>query len=117
VDVAPPSVTSARVDDTVVLSLTATGLDAATQLHGELEEALGAGRRRVVVDLAGPSPLDLTVVGVLLAGLRRLDDADGKLVLRASPASMPLGGHDSILLSDYFRVEDSLPAAIAATAA
>jgi anti-anti-sigma regulatory factor len=117
VGVLEPAVTSARVDDTVVVSLNGCGLDAATQLHGELEDALHAGRRRVVVDLAGTAPLDLTVVGVLLAGLRRLDDADGKLVLRASSSALPLGGHESILLSDYFRVEQSLPAAIAATAA
>ena len=112
-----PAVRSARVEDTVVVSLNGGGLDVATQLHGELEDALHAGRRRVVVDLAGASPLDLTVVGVLLAGMRRLDDADGRLVLCASPARLPLDGHESMLLSDYFRVEDSLPAAIAATAA
>jgi anti-anti-sigma regulatory factor len=111
-----PSVSSARVDDTVVVSLNGGGLDAATQLHGELEDAIHSGRRRVVVDLVGSGPLDLTVVGVLLAGLRRLDDAEGKLVLLASVGPL-LDGHESVLLGDYFRVEHSLPAAIAATAA
>jgi anti-anti-sigma regulatory factor len=110
-----PAVSSARVDDTVVLSLNGRGLDVATQLHGELEDALQSGRRRVVVDLARSVPLDMTVVGVLLAGLRRLDDADGKLVLLAPPAGLPTDGHESVLLGDYFRVERSLPAAIAAT--
>jgi len=112
-----PAVSSARVDDTVVVSLNGGGLDAATLLHGELEDALHSGRRRVVVDVVGSGPLDLTVVGVLLAGLRRLDDADGKLVLLAPAVGPALDGHASVLLGDYFRVEHSLPAAIAATAA
>jgi anti-anti-sigma regulatory factor len=103
------------VEDALVLRLTGGGLEAATALHGELEDALGAGRRRVVVDVALSHPLDLTVVGVLLAGLRRLDHADGKLVLLAPSSGMRLEG-ESVGLHDYFRVEHSLSAAIAATA-
>jgi anti-anti-sigma regulatory factor len=112
-----PAVRSERVDEALVVRLNGGGLDTATALHGELEDALHAGRRRIVVELAGAAPLDLTVVGVLLAGLRRLDDADGKLVLLTPTAGVRLDGNESVLLGDFFRVEHSLPAAIAATAA
>jgi anti-sigma B factor antagonist len=109
-------VDTTRVDGAVVLSLVGGGLDAATALHGELEGAVGAGRRRVVVDLAQSHAIDLTVLGVLLAGLRRLDDADGKLVLLAPASGLSFASGESVLLGDYFRVEHSLREAIEATA-
>jgi anti-anti-sigma regulatory factor len=109
-------VSTTRSGGAVVVSLKAGGLDAATALHGELEHAVGSGRRRVVVDLCPAPPLDLTVVGVLLAGLRRLHDADGQLVLLAPTVGAPLVADDGLELGHYFRVEHSLPEAIAATA-
>ena len=110
-------VRTAHADDALVLSVSCGGLVAATVLHGELEDAVGAGERRVVVDLAAAPPLDHDVVGVLLAGLRRLNDVDGRLVLLA-PGDEPLAvTSDAVHLQDFFRVERSLPAAIAATAA
>jgi anti-anti-sigma regulatory factor len=103
-------------DDALVVSLSGGGgLALATELHGELEDAVGSGRRRVVVDVGYSPPLDLTVVGVLLAGLRRLNDADGRLVVFA-PGTAPLVVGDNRVLERCFRVERSLPAAIAATA-
>ena len=111
------AVRTAHQDDALVVSVSGGGLQAATELHGELEDAVGAGRRRVVVDLAAAPPLDLDVVGVLLAGLRRLNDVDGRLVLLA-PGGEPVAvTSDTVALHDFFRVERSLPAAIAATAA
>jgi anti-anti-sigma regulatory factor len=111
-----PAVVTEHTDDALVVSVSAGGLATATELYGELEEAVGAGERRVVVDLAAAPPLDLEVVGVLLASLRRLNDVDGSLVLLA-PAGEPLAvTGDTVPLHDFFRVEHSLPAAIAATA-
>ena len=87
----------------------------ATELHAELEDVLGAGARSVVVDLADATPVDLTVVGVLLASLRRLNDADGQLVLVAPDDGELRVAHDALRLRDHFRVERTLPAAVAAS--
>jgi anti-anti-sigma regulatory factor len=109
------ALTTARTDDTLVVTLSRGGLAAATALHGELHDAVARGTRRVVVDLGAMPPLDLDVVGVLLASTRRLDEADGRLVLLAPDAdSLDVTGA-TMLLADHFRVERSLPAAIAAT--
>ena len=87
----------------------------ATELHAELEDVLNAGARSVVVDLADATPVDLTVVGVLLASLRRLNDADGQLVLVAPDDGELRVAHDALRLRDHFRVERTLPAAVAAS--
>ena len=110
------AVRTAHADDALVVSVSGGGLAAATQLHGELEDAVGAGERRVVVDLAASPPLDLDVVGVLLAGLRRLNDVDGRLVLLAPEGEPVAVTSDVVSLHDFFRVERSLADAIAATA-
>jgi anti-anti-sigma regulatory factor len=109
------ALTTARTDDTLVVTLSRGGLAAATELHGELDDAVARGTRRVVVDLGGLPPLDLDVVGVLLAGMRRLDEADGRLVLLAADADTLDVTGGTMLLADHFRVERSLDAAVAAT--
>jgi anti-sigma B factor antagonist len=53
----------------------------ASRLDEELAGAIEMGARRVVVDLAGTSFIDSTVLGVLLRTNRRLDALDGRLVL------------------------------------
>jgi anti-sigma B factor antagonist len=53
----------------------------APRLDEELAGAIETGARRLVVDLAGTSFVDSTVVGVLMRAQRRLDDMDGHLVL------------------------------------
>jgi anti-anti-sigma regulatory factor len=100
--------------DVWVITLAGSGLPAATELHTELEDLLGAGARSVVVELAD-APVDLTVVGVLLASLRRLSDADGQLVLVAQAGDDLRVAGDSLRLDEFFRVERSLPAALAAS--
>jgi anti-anti-sigma factor len=53
----------------------------APRLNEELAGAIEFGVRRLVVDLAGTSFIDSTVLGVLLEAQRRLDALDGRLVL------------------------------------
>jgi anti-anti-sigma regulatory factor len=100
--------------DAWVITLTGGGLPVATELHTELEDVLGSGARSVVVELAADAPVDLTVVGVLLASLRRLNDADGRLVLLAGGDGLRVAGNP-MRLDEFFRVERTLPAAIAAS--
>jgi anti-anti-sigma regulatory factor len=111
-----PAVQTARADDALVVSLNAGGLAAATELHAELDDAAAAGERRIVVDLGGSPPLDVEIVGVLLASLRRLNDAHGHLVLLAAADDALDVTGDAVAMHDFFRVERTLPAAIAATA-
>ena len=110
-----PAVSTENADGALVVNLSRGGLAAATELQGELDDAVASGERRVVVDLGGLPPLDLDVVGVLLAGLRRLREADGRLVLLAPEAGPPDVSGGRMLLADHFRVERSLADAIAAT--
>lgn len=100
-------------DGAVVVGLADGGLGVATALHLELEELAAAGTRRFVVDIGAALPLDLTVVGVLLASLRRLHGAGGRLVLLA-PEDEALVSDDSIRLDTHFEVEATMPAALAA---
>jgi anti-sigma B factor antagonist len=55
----------------------------APRLDEEIAAAMESGARRVVVDLAGTSFIDSTVVGVLLRAHQRLNGQDGQLVLVA----------------------------------
>lgn len=90
------------------------GLQAATELHTELETAVSLGAQRVVVGLSGASPVDSTVLGVLLAGLRRLERAGAELVL-ATPTGLKTGtAVDSLRLDRFFRIEPSVRAAVSA---
>jgi anti-anti-sigma regulatory factor len=99
--------------DAWVITLAGGGLPAATELHTELEDVLGSGARSVVVELAAAAPVDLTVVGVLLASRRRLNDADGQLVLVAAEDEGLRVAGGPMRLDDLFRVERTLPAAMA----
>jgi anti-sigma B factor antagonist len=53
----------------------------APRLNEELSGAIGSGARRVVVDFAGASFIDSSVLGVLVEAKRSLDALDGELVL------------------------------------
>lgn len=53
----------------------------APRLERELAAAAESGARTVVVDLAGTSFVDSTVVGVLLRGHERFERAGGRLVI------------------------------------
>jgi anti-anti-sigma regulatory factor len=90
------------------------GLQAATELHTELEDAVSLGARRVVVELAGASPVDSTVLGVLLAGLRRLDRAGAELVIVAARGLHTGSAVDSLRLDRFFRIEPTLREALSA---
>jgi anti-anti-sigma regulatory factor len=101
--------------DALVLSLDdRAGLEAATELHTELEGAVVGGSRRVVVELARDAPVDPTLLGVLLAGLRRLQRADAELVLVAADGLRTESAVDALRLDRFFRVARSLPEALAA---
>ena len=56
-------------------------LHTAPRLDEALFGAIHDGAQRVLVDLAGTTFVDSTVLGVLLRAHRRLDDAGGRLVL------------------------------------
>jgi anti-anti-sigma regulatory factor len=109
------AISTSRSGGALVVTLSRGGLAAATELHGELDEAVARGTRRVVVDLGPTPPLDLDVVGVLLAGVRRMKEADGNLVLLAPGVDALEVTCGTMLLADHFRVESSLAAAVAAT--
>jgi anti-anti-sigma regulatory factor len=88
------------------------GLRVATELHVELESVVDRQARRVIVELAGTSPVDSTVLGVLLAGLRRLERAGAELVLVASGGLSTGTAVDSLHLDRFFRIERSLAEAL-----
>jgi anti-sigma B factor antagonist len=56
-------------------------LHTAPRLDEELFGVIGDGAERVLVDLAGTTFVDSTVLGILLRAHRRLDDAGGRLVI------------------------------------
>ena len=56
-------------------------LHTAPRLDEALFGAIHEGAERVLVDLAGTTFVDSTVLGVLLRAHRRLDDSGGRLVL------------------------------------
>jgi anti-anti-sigma regulatory factor len=101
-------------EDALVLSLDdRAGLEAATELHTELEGAVVGGSRRVIVELARDAPVDPTMLGVLLAGLRRLQRADAELVLVAADGLRTETAVDALRLDRFFRIATSLPEALA----
>jgi anti-sigma B factor antagonist len=56
-------------------------LHTAPRLDEELFGAIGDGAQRLLVDMAGATFVDSTVLGVLLRAHRRLDDSGGRLVI------------------------------------
>jgi anti-anti-sigma regulatory factor len=101
-------------EDALLISLDRAGLEVATELHTELEGAVAGGSRRVIVELAPYAPVDPTLLGVLLAGLRRLERADAELVLLAEGGLHTESAVDDLRLDRFFRIEQTLPAAVAA---
>lgn len=101
-------------DAALLISLDRAGLEVATELHTELEGAVAGGSRRVIVELAPSAPVDPTLLGVLLAGLRRLERADAELVLLAEGGLRTESAVDALRLDRFFRIEQTLPAAVAA---
>jgi anti-anti-sigma regulatory factor len=102
-------------EDALLISLDhRAGLEVATELHTELESAVAGGSRRVIVELARDAPVDSTLLGVLLAGLRRLQRADAELVLVAEHGLSTKTAVDALRLDRFFRIERTLPEAVAA---
>lgn len=102
-------------EDVLLISLDdRAGLEVATELHTELESAVAGGARRVIVELARDAPVDPTLLGVLLAGLRRLQRADAELVLVAVDGLNTETAVDALRLDRFFRIERTLSEAVAA---
>jgi len=85
----------------------------APRLKERLIELLDAGVTGVVVDLAGVTFIDSTALGVLIGGVRRLHEADGRmaLVVATRPVARVL---DITGLDRVFTIHDTREAAIAA---
>jgi anti-sigma B factor antagonist len=83
----------------------------APQLEQALQELTASGARRVVIDLAGASFIDSTVLGVLLNALTRLDAGGGELVL-VSDDHRILKLLEVTGLGRVFRIQSTLTAAI-----
>ena len=60
-------------------------IGSAPRIAAEIGELVGRGRRRLVVDLDEVVFVDSTGLGFLLNGQRRVDRADGRLVLVVPP--------------------------------
>jgi anti-anti-sigma regulatory factor len=109
-------VSSAKGDaDVLVISLgDRAGIEAATELHTELEGAAAGGSRRVIVELPRALAVDPTLLGVLLAGLRRLQRAGADLVLVAPDGLRTESAVDALRLDRFFRIERSVSDGVAA---
>jgi anti-sigma B factor antagonist len=83
----------------------------APQLEQALQALTASGARRVVIDLAGASFIDSTVLGVLLNALTRLDAGGGELVL-VSDDHRILKLLEVTGLGRVFRIQSTLTAAI-----
>jgi anti-sigma B factor antagonist len=83
----------------------------APQLERELERAAADGCREVIVDLAGASFIDSTVLGVVLAAVRRLEAEGGSLVLVTDDRRI-LRVFELAGVAHRFRFEPSLPQAL-----
>jgi anti-sigma B factor antagonist len=84
----------------------------AQRLDEEIADAMEDGARRVVVDLAGASFIDSTVVGVLLRAHQRLRGAEGQLVLVSDDPRI-LRVFELTGLDRRFRIERSLMETVA----
>lgn len=99
-------------DDAYIVSLGGEiDLFTAPQLERELARLTDAGARRIVVDLAGATFIDSTVLGVLLKALTRLDAHEGELALVSDDLRI-LKIFDITGLGRVFRIEPTLTAAI-----
>ena len=74
------SVTTSRQDDISVVTVAGeVDVYTAAQLRAVLDEEIGAGHARLVVDLDEVSFLDSTGLGVLVATLKHVREVDGHL--------------------------------------
>ena len=80
---------------------------AAPRLKAAIDDAVGAGRPRIVVDLSSVSFMDSSGLGALVAGLKKARQASGDLritgvnqqvatVLRLTNLDRVLRAHDSV---------------------
>jgi anti-sigma B factor antagonist len=80
-----PTFTVAEIDlDDRTRVLAASGevhVSTAPELSDRLNAAIDAGRTRIVLDFSGVEFIDSTGLSVLLAGLRRVGQQDGALVV------------------------------------
>ena len=108
------SVTTSRQDDVSVVTVAGeVDVYTAAQLRAVLDEEIGAGHARLVVDLDEVSFLDSTGLGVLVGRLKLVRNPSGWLRIVCS--------HDRILrvfritgLDKVFGIHDSLEEALAA---
>lgn len=68
----------------------------------------------MIVELARDAPVDPTLLGVLLAGLRRLQRADAELDLVAAHGLRTEAAVDALRLDRFFRIARSRSEALAA---
>jgi anti-sigma B factor antagonist len=100
-------------DDAYIVSLGGEiDLYTAPQLEQALQELTASGARRIVIDLAGASFIDSTVLGVLLNALTRLNAGGGELVLVSDDRRI-LKLLEVTGLGRVFRIEPTLTDAIA----
>jgi len=108
------SVTTSRRDDVSVVSVAGeVDVYTAAQLRAVLDEEIGAGNARLIVDLDGVSFLDSTGLGVLVGRLKLVRNSSGWLRIVCT--------NDRILrvfritgLDKVFGIHDSLDEALAA---
>jgi anti-sigma B factor antagonist len=107
------AVTQRKVQDAVVLAIEGElDLASAPSLKWELAEALAAGPRRIILDLAGVSFIDSTALGVLV-GARRGLAPDARLVLCSARADV-LAVFELTGLDSTFEIVPSLEDALRA---
>ena len=108
------SVTTSRRDDVSVVTVAGeVDVYTAAQLRAVLDEEIGAGNARLIVDLDGVSFLDSTGLGVLVGRLKLVRNSSGWLRIVCT--------NDRILrvfritgLDKVFGIHDSLDEALAA---
>lgn len=88
-------------------------LSSSPALREEFLRLVGLGRYQVIVDLSGVEFLDSTGLGVLVAGLKRLRDNGGDLVL-AGPEPRILRLFEITGLTKVFVIHASVEEAVGA---
>lgn len=108
--------TETHGDVTVLIVAGDVDVYSAVVLREALDRAIGAGRRRFIVDLQGVSFLDSTALGLLVGRMKFLRMQEGSIRIVCSvPRLLRVFGITG--LNKVFDVDESLEAALAAEAA